>query len=180
MIEYKSIAIGIRASDAMVKAAPVDLFVSRPISPGKYMSLVTGEVAAVEASVRAGVSNAGADAIIESFVLANLHERVLPALTGTPPKSDVEAVGVIETGSAASIVESLDAACKASPVKPIRLHLANHIGGKGYTVFTGEIADVEAALAAGEAAARGHLVQGVAIPNPYDDLYKHLLREVDW
>ncbi len=40
MVEYTTIAAGIRASDAMVKAAPVDLIESRPITPGKYMSLV--------------------------------------------------------------------------------------------------------------------------------------------
>ncbi len=180
MIEFASIAIGIRASDAMVKAAPVDLFESRPITPGKYLSLVTGDVAAVEASVQAGVSDAGIDAVVESFVLANLHEFVLPALNGPAANITIEAVGVIETISAASVVEAADAACKAAPVSLIRLHLANHIGGKGYTVFTGEIADVEASLAAGESAAKSHLLDGISIPNPYDELHKHLLRDLQW
>ncbi len=180
MVEFTSIAIGIRASDAMVKAAPVDLFESRPITPGKYMSLITGEVAAVEASVQAGVTNAGTDAVVESFVLANLHAFVLAALKGPTASMAIEAVGVIETGSAASVVEAADAACKAAPVRLIRLHLANHIGGKGYTVLTGEIADVEASLAAGQAAAKNHLLESVSIPNPYDDLHKHLLRDPQW
>ena len=180
MIEFTSIAIGIRASDAMVKAAPVDLFESRPISPGKYMSLITGDVAAVEASVQAGVNDAGSEAVIESFVLANLHEFVLTALKGTNAPTDVEALGVIETSSAASVIEAADAACKAAPVQLIRLHLANHIGGKGYTVFTGVVADVEAACAGGVRAAGNHLIEQVSIPNPYDDMYQHLLREVQW
>lgn len=180
MIEFKSIAIGIRASDAMVKAAPVDLFESRPITPGKYMSLVTGDVASVESSVQAGVRDAGAEAVVESFVLANLHEQVLPALSGPASGMSVNAIGIIETTSAASVVQAADAVCKTSPVRLIRLHLANHIGGKGYTVFTGDIADVEASLAAGETAASGHLLEGVSIPNPYDDLYKHLLKDLEW
>ncbi len=180
MIEFTSIAVGIRASDAMVKAAPVDLFESRPISPGKYISLVTGDVASVEASVSAGVRNAGVDIVVESFVLANLHEQVLPALNGPEAGAAIDALGIIETTSAASVVEAADAACKAAPVRLVRLHLANHIGGKGYTVFTGDIADVEASLSAGEVAAGGHLLEGVSIPNPYDDLYKHLLRDVQW
>ena len=180
MIEFTSIAVGIRASDAMVKAAPVDLFESRPISPGHYMSLVTGDVAAVEASVDVGVRNAGVDIVIESFVLANLHEYVLPALDGPDAGITIDAIGIIETTSAASIVEAADAACKAAPVRLVRLHLANHIGGKGYTAFTGDIADVEASLSAGGRIAGKHLLEGVSIPNPYNDLYRHLLRDVKW
>jgi len=180
MIEFTSIAIGIRASDAMVKAAPIDLFESRPISPGKYMSLATGDVAAVESSVQAGVRDAGADAVVESFVLANLHENVLPALNGPQAQMRVDALAVIETSSAASAVEAADAACKTAPIRLIRLHLANHIGGKGYTLFTGDVADVEVALAAGKRAAQSHLIEGVSIPNPYNDMFKHLLRDLEW
>jgi len=180
MVEFSSIAIGIRASDAMVKAAPIDLFESRPISPGKYMSLITGDVAAVEASVQAGVRDAGTQVIVESFVLANLHDQVLSALSEPVVKMTIDAIGVIETSSAASAVKAADAVCKTSPVQLIRLHLANHIGGKGYAVFSGGVADVEASLDAGETAADGHLLEGVTIPNPYDDLYKHLLRDLEW
>ena len=82
MIEFSSIAVGIHASDAMVKAAPVEVLESHTIDPGKYITMVTGEVAAVEAAVSAGVSDAGADRVVESFVLANLHAQVLPALRG--------------------------------------------------------------------------------------------------
>jgi microcompartment protein CcmL/EutN len=180
MVEFSSIAIGIRASDAMVKAAPIDLFESRPISPGKYMSLITGEVAAVEASIQAGVRDSGPQAVVESFVLANLHDQVLSILNEPGAKGPLNAIGVIETSSAASVVEAADAICKTSPVQLIRLHLANHIGGKGFTVFTGEVADVEASLDAGKTTASSHLLEAVSIPNPYDDLNKHLLRDLEW
>jgi len=180
MVEFSAIAVGIRASDAMVKAAPVELLESRPITPGKYMTLVTGSVAAVEASIQAGVENAGESNVIESFVLANLHEQVLPAITGVAPGPDVEAVGVIETTAAAAIVEAADAACKTAPVQLIALHLANHIGGKGYTTFTGQVADVEASVEAGARAAGGHLVERVVIPNPYPEICAFLLKRPTW
>ena len=180
MVEFHSIATGIHASDAMVKAAPVDMFESRPISPGRYMSLVTGEVAAVEASVATGVQDAGAGAIVESFVLANLHELVLPVLRGKAGAAEIESVGVIETSSAASIVLAADAACKASSVLLVQLHLANHIGGKGYTVFSGTIADVEASVEAACAAAGALLIKCVAIPNPDADFQRHLRKEIQW
>ncbi|GMV95404.1 MAG: hypothetical protein AMXMBFR82_51820 [Candidatus Hydrogenedentota bacterium] len=180
MVEFDSIAVGIRASDAMVKAAPVDLIESRPITPGKYMSLVTGEVAAVEASVRAGVEAAGADRVVESFVLANLHDQVLPAIRGEAAIPSLDAVGVLETRSAAMIVEAADAACKAAPVRLITLHLANHIGGKGYTTFVGDVADVEASVDAGAAIAGADLVERVVIPNPYSELYDFLTKKHVW
>ncbi|MFA6242942.1 MAG: BMC domain-containing protein [Candidatus Hydrogenedentales bacterium] len=180
MVEFSAIAVGIRASDAMVKAAQVELIESRPITPGKYMTLVTGSVAAVEASVQAGVENAGQDNVIESFVLANLHEQVLPAITGVVPGPDIEAVGVIETNAAAAVVQAADAACKTAPVQLITLHLANHIGGKGYTTFTGQIADVESSLDAGARAAGVHLVERVAIPNPYPEICEFLLKRPTW
>lgn len=180
MVEFSAIAVGIRGSDAMVKAAPVELIVSRPITPGKYMSLVTGDVASVDAAVRAGVAAAGEEEVVEHFVLASLHEQVLPTILGKSPKRDIESLGVIETTSAAAIVEAADAACKTAPVMLITVHLANHIGGKGYATFTGSVADVEASVAAGARAAERGLVDTVVIPNPYPELTAYLVRKVEW
>jgi len=180
MVEYTLIATGIRATDAMVKAAPVELLEARPITPGRYLALVTGDVASVEVSVGAGVAEAGAEAVLESFVLANLHEQVLPALHGRHAMPPNDALGVLETTSAAAIVEAADAACKAAPVRLMTLYLALHIGGKGYTVFAGDVADVEASVDAGARAAGRLLLDRVVIPNPYPELYEHLVRKPAW
>ncbi|HWD00144.1 MAG TPA: BMC domain-containing protein, partial [Candidatus Sulfopaludibacter sp.] len=56
LIELTSIAAGYLACDAMLKAADVDLLLSRSICSGKYMVMVKGEVGAVQASVSAGIS----------------------------------------------------------------------------------------------------------------------------
>lgn len=180
MVEFSAIAVGVRGSDAMVKAAPVELIESRPITPGKYMSLVTGDVASVAASVEAGVRAAGDRGVVERFVLANLHDQVLPAILGKASPPRIQAIGVIETASAAAIVESADAACKAAPVSLVQLHLANHIGGKGYATFTGTVADVEASVAAGARAAGAQLIDRVVIPNPYPELNTYLTRRHSW
>ncbi len=177
MVEFTAIARGIQASDAMVKAAPVELLESHPIDPGKYLAVITGDVASVEASVQAGVLSAGADGVIYSFVLANLHEQILPALRGQAPVPARAAVGVIETASAASIVEAADAACKAAPVRLVKLHLALRIGGKGYVTFVGEVADVEAGVDAGARAAGDKLLEQVVIPNPYEEIFEHLVSD---
>ena len=46
LIELKSIARGIIATDAIVKKAPVKLLGTHPICPGKYMIIFAGEAAA--------------------------------------------------------------------------------------------------------------------------------------
>jgi bacterial microcompartment shell protein len=174
MVEYKSIAIGIRASDVMVKAAPVELLESHPIDPGKYLSAVTGDVASVQASVSAGVADAGAEQVVYHLVLPNVHEQILPALRREAPIPEIGAVGVIETSTAAAIVDAADAACKAAPVNLARLHLALRIGGKGFTTVVGDVADVEAAVSAGADAAGAALIERVVIPNPYPEIYAQL------
>ncbi|GMW00093.1 MAG: hypothetical protein AMXMBFR84_12310 [Candidatus Hydrogenedentota bacterium] len=180
MVEFAGIAAGIRASDAMVKAAPVELIESRPTTPGKYISLVTGDVASVEASVRAGIHAAGDASVLDSFVLANLHEQVLPSIRGTQSMPELDALGVLESTTAASIIKAADAACKAAPVTLVRLHLAMHIGGKGYVTFVGSVADVGAALEAGRRAASDQWLDEALIPNPYAEIWEHLKRTLDW
>ena len=56
LIELTSIAAGYQACDAMLKAADVDLVLSRSICSGKYMVMVRGDVAAVQAAVSAGIA----------------------------------------------------------------------------------------------------------------------------
>ncbi len=177
MVEFAAIARGIQASDAMVKAAPVEVLASHPIDPGKYMTLVTGDVASVEASVAAGVAQAGADRIVQWFVLANLHAQVIPALRGAAPERDRDAVGVIETTTVTAIVQAADAACKASAVDLVKLRLAFHLGGKGYAIVVGDVADVEAAVDAGAAVAGTALVETTVIANPYREIYERLVAD---
>jgi len=54
LIELTSIAAGYLVADAMLKAAEVELILSRTICSGKYMVLVGGDVAGVTSSVEAG------------------------------------------------------------------------------------------------------------------------------
>src|ERR1051326_7345172 len=98
LIELTSIAAGFQVADAMLKAANVDLLLSRSICSGKYMVMVRGEVAAVEASVSAGIS-ASRFSVIDSFVIPNLHESVFPAISGASKVEALEALGVVESFS---------------------------------------------------------------------------------
>src|SRR6266508_2164370 len=98
LIELSSIAAGYQVCDAMLKAAAVDLVLARSICSGKYMVMVRGDVAAVEASVASGRS-AGNFAVIDSFVIPNLHEAVFPAIAVNTKIEALDALGAVESFS---------------------------------------------------------------------------------
>ena len=101
LIELTSIAAGYLACDAMLKAADVELVLSRSICSGKYMVMVRGDVAAVQAAVSAGISGARFS-VIDSFVIPNLHEAVFPAIAGAAKVEALDALGIVESFSVAS------------------------------------------------------------------------------
>ncbi len=81
MIEFRSIAKAIEATDAMLKAANVELILSAPQCPGKFVSIVSGEVSAVENAVRAG-KLAGGVFVIEDHIIANVMRKSFPRSPG--------------------------------------------------------------------------------------------------
>ena len=176
LVEFNSIAMGIKACDAMVKVAPVELIDARPVCPGKYVVVVGGDVASVESSVARGIA-VGEDTIVDSLFLAQVHEQVFPAIVGTTAVTELEALGIIETFSVASGILAADAAAKAAQITLIEIRLARGLGGKSFVTLVGEVADVEAAVRAGVEKIKesGLLVREVVIPNPQRDLSAYLL-----
>src|SRR5512143_2392129 len=80
LVEVSSIAIGFLAEDAALKTAPVELLLARTICSGKFLLVVGGDVASVEAAVEAGAA-AAAGALIERRVIAQVHPGVFPAIS---------------------------------------------------------------------------------------------------
>ena len=167
MVEFNSIAAGIDAADQMVKTAQVDPLFFKTICPGKFVAAVTGDVAAVSASVNAG-RETHADALVDWFIIPNIHRDVIGALAG--------ATTIIETFSAASIVVASDAAVKAADVQLLDVRVALGLGGKGYALMTGDVAAVNAAVEAGSASAAesGLLVSKVVIPSPAESVFEQI------
>ena len=171
LIEFKSVAKGVFATDVIAKKAPVRILSSNPICPGKYMVIFVGDVADVEESLKAGV-DAGGDLLINDLILPNIHPDVVPAVTGTTDIKEFGAVGIVETFSVASCIAAADKAAKATPVELVEIRLANGLGGKGYFVFTGDLADVEASMDVARAHVReeGLLAGSEIIAAPHMDL----------
>jgi microcompartment protein CcmL/EutN len=173
LIETSSIARGLVVADAMVKRAPVTLVLARPVSPGKHLALVTGEVADVGEAMHAGIEVA-AHTLVDKLELAQVAAELLAALDRKGEKPD-GAVGIFETFSVASTLLAADAACKAARVTLAELRLADGLGGKAYFVLSGDQADVEAALFAAETAIpTGLLLARELIARPHEDLISKL------
>lgn len=164
-VETSSIAQGWVTADAMVKEAEVEVLESTALSPGRYWIVVGGDVAPVRAAHRRGVEIA-ADALLDQLLIPQLHDGVLPALRGLVPASEDDAVGVLETLTAASAIVAADRAAKAARITLRDLRLANGIGGKGIVVLSGPLSEVQAAVEDGraDARARGLLARAVVIP----------------
>jgi microcompartment protein CcmL/EutN len=178
LIELSSIATGFMVEDLMLKAGTVELLLARSICSGKFLIVVAGDVTSVQAALLAGAAAAGAS-LIERRQIARVHPTVLQAISQTVdiPPSQLQSLGVIETFSAASIIEVADAAVKTANVTLLKVHLAMALGGKGFVVMAGDISRVQAAVAAGckAAAEDGMLVGKGVIANPSPELFKEYI-----
>jgi len=175
-VELSSVAKGFETADAMLKTAKVELLLSRSVCPGKYLILVAGLVADVNAAVEAGAGKA-AHSLVDSFSIPNIHPEVFPAIAGTAPAGELESLGVIEAFSVSALIEAADAAIKSASVKLLEIRLAMALGGKAFVTLTGTVAAVETAVSAGAAviSKKGLLVEKVVIPQPRQEILRELI-----
>jgi microcompartment protein CcmL/EutN len=176
LIELSSVAAGFSVADTMLKAGNVHLLLSRSICSGKYMVLIGGETAAVEAAVAAGAEAANG-CFIDSFTIANVHPDVFVALSRAQPVEADGALGILESFNVATLIRAADAAAKAAAVQLLELRLAMALGGKAFCTMTGDVASVQAAVAAGRQvlADAGVLVNAVVISRPHPDVYREVV-----
>lgn len=170
MIELNSVAQGINAADAVLKAANVSIVCSQPVCPGKYIIVVNGTVSAVKASIEAGCIVAGEN-LLDSMVIPRVHEDVIKAMAGCVDLTGVEALGIMETYSLPQALLSADAAAKAAEVKLMEIRLGTGLGGKSYILLTGTVSAAKAAVQAGcQTRDEGLMMSSVVIPSPHPEL----------
>jgi len=176
LIELRSIARGMLTADAMLKAADVELLRAHVVCPGKYIILVAGAVSQVRNAIESGQKIAP-DVVVDHFVLSNVHPSVFPALTATTEVEQVKSIGVIETFTLAAAITAADVAVKAAPVQLIEVRLPFAMGGKAFTVFTGEVASVRNAVnsVVEQLKDEGVIDSFAVISSPHKDLVEKLL-----
>lgn len=175
LVEFGSIAGGILAADAMIKKAPINVIKTGTVQPGKYLVLIGGSVADVEESLAAG-EMVGGRHLLDTIFLPDVHPEVVESIGGGRVPDANDAVGVVETTTVSAAIHAADAGIKGAYVHLIEVRLADGLGGKGITLFSGLVADVEAAVEIGSEALSDPelLVETVVIPKLHPEMWANL------
>lgn len=176
MIELRSIAAGIKAADEMLKTADVEILKATPVCPGKYIIIVSGNVGNVKNSMDAGIRYAS-KFLISDLIINNVHESIIPSLSGKINVCEIKSLGIIETKSVLASIKAGDTSLKSSNVELLQIRIAGQIGGKGLVVFTGEFSSVNSAIKTcinelGE----NEVLSTSMISSPHRDLIKEIFK----
>ena len=176
VVEYRSVALGIKAADTMVKAANIKLMMSQVVCPGKYIILFSGKLSSVKAALEVAVVSPFDSYLVDTYFLGNPDPSLFPAIYGVTEKGKAEAIGIIEGYSVASIVGVADEVVKTSPTKLIEIRLARGMTGKSYAIFSGELSAVEASLEKAKSTLMENAMylQSAVIPNPDPQIWDNL------
>jgi microcompartment protein CcmL/EutN len=171
MVEFLSIARGIYTADQMVKVSDVEITTATTTCPGKYIAIVTGDVAAVKTSIETGQRLAG-EYLVDYILIPNVSTGIFPAIAGTTMPETIQALGIVESFSMSTMLIAADAILKSANLQPIELRLGNALGGKAYFTFTGDVAAVKTGVDEGKKIAeeKGLLVNAEVIPSLSDRL----------
>jgi microcompartment protein CcmL/EutN len=175
LIDFSSIATGILAADAMVKRAQIDTIKTGTVQPGRYLVLIGGPVGEVEESLAAG-REVGGSALIDYVLLPQVHPEVVQAIGGgRVPEAD-DALGVVETTTVSAAIHAADAGIKGAQVRLVEVRLADGLGGKGIVLYSGLVADVEAAVDIGVSILERPelLVRQIVIPQLHPTMWENV------
>jgi len=175
LLELPSIAIGIYCANEMIKRSPITVIKSGTVHNGKYIILIGGTVASTEEAYNVGRSLAKED-LLDQVFLPDIHHQVHDAIIGQRGQCSKESIGIIETTTAAAVVKSTDAAIKGAEIDVVEIRLADHLGGKAFSIVTGEVEDVQSAIqeAHENITNSQHWVRGVIIPHLHFEMAEQI------
>lgn len=146
IVEFRDIAPGIHATDAMLKKAPIALLKSGMISPGRYLTMIGGTTASVSESLEEALFWARDD-IVDHILLPDVHPRVHEAVLGRRLPARGGSMAILETPTVSCNVRAAELALKGTPVQLVEIRLADSwLNGKGLSVYRGDLPDIEAAM----------------------------------
>jgi microcompartment protein CcmL/EutN len=182
MLQVTDIPRGLRALDALVKEASVEVLATGTVQSGHYLIAWGGGVEAVVRSFDRGVERAG-DALADSVLLPDAEPRIVPAFRDAVlrPPGDGDTLGVVQSVACPILLAAVDAALKGAEVDLLELRIAEGLGGKALATLWGAVYDVEAAIelvmrAVARAGERcrvgGESVTTSVIPNADPDVWR--------
>ena len=181
LLETTGYAGAVGGSDAMVKAASVDLVRLTIASGGRTIAMIKGGIDAVQAAVAAGAMAAQeAGELNGERVISRPDPAVMACFGagGDDPGGSPEAtgaMGLIETRSTVALVKALDEMLKAADIQFEGRYKVGYFLTAG--VVRGDVDSVRIALEVGarEAERHGELASAHLIPHPYPEMEARLL-----
>jgi len=175
LIDFSSIAIGIEAADAMIKRADIQILKAGTVQPGRYLVLIGGSVADVGESLTAG-REVGGDTVLDHIFLPHVHPEVVRAIGGGRVPDATDALGIVETATVPAAILAADGGIKGADVRLVEVRLADGLGGKGIVLYSGVVADVEAAVDIGVSVLERPelVVRKVVIPQLHSAMWENV------
>ena len=147
LLEFKTIAAGVLASDLMVKRSPIALLRCGTIHPGRFLILVGGSVASTQEAYAAGMQLGEIEhSLSGSVFLGDVHPFLHDAVLGIRRDLAGDALAVVETRSSPALLAAVDAAVKSTPVMLCEVRLGDDLGGHALALMSGDLSDAETAL----------------------------------
>ncbi len=171
LVEFADIPVALRATDAMVKKAPIAVLRCGTVSRGRFLTMIGGTTASVEESLAAGLL-AGGPAVLEHLLLPDVHPGVVEAAAGQRRRPRNGALAVVATETATAAVRAAEAALKGTGVELVELRLADEwLAGKGLAIYNGTLHEIEAAMVLARGAVPGGTVSITVIAAPHEGLF---------
>jgi microcompartment protein CcmL/EutN len=174
-LELATIARGIVALDAMAKRAETTIVASRTLSPGRYLILLSGEVAEIEEAMDAGAGAAGED-VVDQVIIRDPHRDLRGALSSQLQPPPLDSIAIVEASAVSSTLLAVDRTLKEADVRLLELRLGAGLSGKGVFTLTGPLHMIEAAKEViHDVVHASRLIRLELIAQPHPDLPRHLL-----
>ena len=142
VVEFKSIARGIFTTDAMLKAADVDLVLATSLCPGKYLTIVEGGTSAIESSLKIA-DEIGGRHVFSSEAINAISIKVIDAINGKLKSRADGAIAIIESMQMANLISSADEVVDAVQIEFVDFRLSRGCGVNGFYIFSGELSSVK-------------------------------------
>jgi len=165
--EFKSVSRGIMVTDSMAKAATVNIILAGSLCPGKYLTILEGEISAL-ASAGEIAEERGGRHLFSSFLVSGIDQRIIEAIGGKLAEISPDAIGIVEGPHMADLINSSDIAVDSAAVDFIEYRLARGCGVNSFYIITGTLSAVNEATgnASRFLGERGSLMAYKIIPAP--------------
>ena len=165
--EFKSISRGIMVTDSMIKSAEVNIVQAGSLCPGKYLTILDGEISALTSAGKIAEEQGGRH-LFSNFVVSGISHRIIEAIGGDLAEVSSDAVGIIEGPHMADLINSSDIAVDSAAVDFIEYRLARGCGVNSFFIITGTFSAVDEATddASRFLGERGSLIAYKVLPAP--------------